>query len=59
MSEDRSFDAADYVRTPDDADVLLRTALEDAPEEPAAVKHALAIIERSGQPLPRWWTEGR
>lgn len=59
MDEPSRFDAADYIHTPEDVDVLLRTALEDARNDPEAVDEAIGVIERSGHPLPSWWTQAR
>ncbi|WP_152351511.1 hypothetical protein [Brachybacterium subflavum] len=59
MDKDDRFDAADYLHTSGDVDALLRTALEDAHDDPDAIDEAIGVIERSGHPLPSWWTEAR
>lgn len=46
--EFQPFDAADYVRTVDEAVIMVETALEDSGEDPTALPAALGIIARSG-----------
>ncbi|MFE5775038.1 hypothetical protein [Brachybacterium sp. NPDC056505] len=59
MDDEHRFDAADYIRTAEDVDALLRTALEDASDDPSAVAAADGIVERSGRQVPSWWKDSR